>query len=325
LPYDKFSEDEADITVPAKDVSSTTSGGTVDPRTRHYGAFYGVDDGDVDGPVALVVGNCQAESLRIMLDGGGLRTVRMPAVHELVAADLPHLDRWLARAAVLISQPIRDDYHGLPIGSAQLAARLAAGARTVRVPVIRFAGLYPAQAIVRPPSDPSLVPPVVAYHDLRVLAEAAGVTRPVDIRPAAVRAIAAHSLDQLRLREVAHQTVVVSDLFAEPSFGQMRTVNHPGNQVFAALATRVRAALGLEAHAVDPGRPLLDAVHAPREAAVIEAWALNAEERPHWLVGGEVIEAGAVREAHLEWYAAHPDAVQAGLTRHADSLRVLAA
>jgi hypothetical protein len=295
----------------------------LDARTRHFGVFYGLAEPVGDGPVALVVGNCQAESLRIMLDGGGLRTVRMPAVHELVADDLPHLNRWLARAKLLITQPVRDDYHGLPLGTAQLGARLGAGARALRVPVIRFAGLYPAHAIVRPPSDPGLVPPIVEYHDLRILAEAAGLTARPRIDPATVRVIAAHSLAQLSTREAAHGTVVVSDLFAAPSFGQMRTLNHPGNAVFSALAARVRAAFGLPEHVVDPGRPLLDAVHAPREAAVIEAWGLDEQERPHWVVAGEVVETGAVREAHLAWYAAHPDAVEAGLARHADSLRLL--
>jgi hypothetical protein len=191
------------------------------------------------------------------------------------------------------------------------------------VPVIRFAGLYPAHAIVRPPSDPGLVPPVVEYHDLRLLAEAAGRTARPRLDVAAVRAIAAHSLAQLRRREVAHGTVVVSDLFATPSFAQMRTLNHPGNPVWTALAARVRAALDLPEHPVDPGRPLLDAVHAPREAAVIEAWGLDEPERPHWIVGGSPVEAGAVRTAHLAWYAAHPDAVQAGLVRHAEALQIL--
>ncbi|MFI5934206.1 WcbI family polysaccharide biosynthesis putative acetyltransferase [Actinoplanes sp. NPDC051494] len=293
------------------------------PRTRHYGAFYGLDEPAGDGPVTLVTGNCQAESLRIMLDGAGLRTVRSPAVHELTATDLPHLDRWLARTALLVTQPIRDNYRGLPLGTAQLAARLGPGARTVRVPVIRFAGLYPAHAIIRPPADPGLVPPVVEYHDLRLLAEAAGLPRRPRLDPATVRAIAAHSLDQLRMREAAHRTVVVSDLFAAPSFAQMRTLNHPGNTIFTALAARVRAAAGVPGHPVDPGRPLLDAIHAPREAAVAEAWGLDEPERPHWIVGGRVVETGAVREAHLSWYAAHADVVRAGLVRHADALRLL--
>ncbi|GAA0553489.1 hypothetical protein GCM10010172_40030 [Paractinoplanes ferrugineus] len=294
----------------------------VDPRTRHFGAFYGLVEPAGDGPVVLVVGNCQAESLRIMLDGPDLRTVRLPPVHELTAADLPHLARWLARTELLITQPIHDHYHGLPLGSAQLSDQLGPGARTVRVPVIRFAGLYPAHAIVRPPSDPSLVPPVVAYHDLRVLAEAAALGRSARLDVAAVRAIAEQSLDQLRIREAAHRTVVVSDLFATPSFAQMRTLNHPGNPVWTELAARVRAALGLPEHVVDPGRPLLDSVHAPREAAVIEAWGLDEPERP-WVVDGRVVETGAVREAHLAWYARHPDAVRAGLVRHESALRTL--
>ncbi|AGL16570.1 WcbI family polysaccharide biosynthesis putative acetyltransferase [Actinoplanes sp. N902-109] len=294
-----------------------------DPRTRHYGAFYGLDEPAGDGPVALVVGNCQAESLRIVLDGGGLRTVRTPPVHELTAADLPCLDRWLARAAVLVMQPIRTGYRGLPLGSAQLHAQLGPHARTLLVPVIRFAGLYPAHAIVRPPSDPGLTPPVVAYHDLRLLAAAAGLPAQATLSVPAVRAVAEHSLGELRSREARHGTVVVSDLFAAPSFAQMRTLNHPGNPIWIALAERVRAALGLPEHDGDPGRPLLDSIHAPREAAVLEAWGLDGEERPHWLAAGQVVAAEAVQEAHRRWYEQHPEVVQAGLVRHAETLRLL--
>jgi hypothetical protein len=303
-------------------MSATTP--AVDGRTRHYGDFYGLGEPEGDGAVALVVGNCQAESLRIALEGGGLRTVRTPAVHELVAADLPHLDRWLARAELLVSQPVRDDYHGLPLGTSQLAARLPAGARVLRVPVIRFAGLYPTHAIVRPPADPSLVPPLVEYHDLRlvvraaVLAGLAGASSPLPlISPEAVLAVAELSRGELRRREEAHGAVVVSDLFDRPSFAQMRTLNHPGNPVWRSVAERVRSRLGLPEHEVDPGRPLLDSVHAPREAAVVEAFGLD--EQPT----GRVVPAAAVEEAHLAWYADHPDVVAAALVRHADALRLL--
>ena len=300
----------------------------VDGRTRHYGHFYGLDEPAGDGPVALVVGNCQAESLRIALDGGGLRTVRTPAVHELVTADLPHLDRWLARASLLVSQPVRDDYHDLPLGSRQLAARLGPGARAVAVPVIRFAGLYPTSAIVRPPLDPSLVPPVVEYHDLVVLAEAAarrdGTTRPLPrLDVDAVRAVAVLSLHELRRREEAHDAVVVSDLFDDPSFAQMRTLNHPGNPIWTALASRVRDRLGLPEHVVDPGRPLLDSVHAPRLQAVVDAFDLDDAPTDHWVVGGTPVPGEEVREAHLRWYEREPAVVDAGLARHADSLALL--
>lgn len=295
----------------------------VDPRTRHYGVFYGLEPLETECPIALVHGNCQAESLRIVLDGGGLASVRIPPVHELGAADLPHLARWLGRARLLVSQPVRDGYRGLPLGTAELARGLGAGARVVRVPVIRFAGLYPAHAIVRPPSDPSLVPPVVEYHDLRVLAEAAGGAPSAPLTVAQVRAVAALSLRALRARETAHGTLTVSDLFAAPSFAQMRTLNHPGNAIWNAVADRVRVALGLPEHRGDPGRPLLDAIHAPREPAVVDAFGLGDAPTAHWCVDGSPITAGAVREAHLRWYRAHPDAVAAGLARHADALALL--
>ena len=302
----------------------------VDGRTRHYGDFYGLSEPEGDGAVVLVVGNCQAESLRIALDGGGLRGVRVPAVHELVESDLPHLARWLARTDLLVSQPVRDGYHGLPLGTAQLAAGLPSSARVVRVPVVRFAGLYPAHAIVRPPSDASLVPPVVEYHDLRLVVRAAvasGSLSSADLLPSldpvAVRAVAELSRGELRRREAAHDAVVASDLFDAPSFDQMRTLNHPGNPVWEALASRVRQRLGLPEHVVDPGRPLLDSVHAPREEAVVQAFGLDAAPTDHWTVAGRRVEGQEVEEAHLGWYADHPDVVEAALVRHADTLRLL--
>ena len=307
-------------------MTSTTD--AIDGRTRHYGDFYGLGEPEGDGDVTLVVGNCQAESLRLVLDGGGLRTVRTPAVHEIVASDLPHLDRWLARTALLVSQPVRDDYHDLPLGTRQLASRMPRTARVVTVPVVRSAGHYPTSAIVRPPHDPSLVPPVVEYHDLTVLAEAAarreGV-RPQEARldPAAVRAIGARSLDELRRREVAHDAVVVSDLLERPTFDQMRTLNHPGNALFTALAARVRERLGLPDHVVDLGRPLLDRVHAPRLAAVVEAYGLDDAPTDAWTVEGNLVPLAEVREAHLRWYEREPAVVDAGLARHADALRAL--
>ncbi|WP_423919740.1 WcbI family polysaccharide biosynthesis putative acetyltransferase [Frigoribacterium sp. 2-23] len=294
-----------------------------DGRTRHYGDFYGLSEPAGEGDVTLVIGNCQAESLRIFLDGGGLRTVRTPPIHELVEADLPHLQRWLARTRLLVAQPIRDGYHGMPLGTAELAAVLPGGGRLVRVPVIRFAGLYPAHVIVRPPSDPSLVPPLVEYHDIRTIAEAAGQPLAEDaLTPDLVRRVAELSLSELRRREVANDTVVASDLFAAPSFDQMRTLNHPGNPVFAALAARVRERAGVPAFTVDPGRPVLVSVHAPRERAVLDAWSLDGEPTDHWVVGGAPIDSEEVRRAHLAWYAAHPDAVAAALARHADTLRL---
>lgn len=99
------------------------------------------------------------------------------------------------------------------------------------MPVIRFAGLYPTHVIVRPPADPSLSPPLVGYHDLQTMTEAAGHPLPAPT-VAATRVIAELSLAELRSREERHAAVAISDLFTAPSFELMRTINHPGNPLW---------------------------------------------------------------------------------------------
>ncbi len=325
-------------TMTASDHHPAPAADTAEPsgRTLHYGVFYGVTEVASDRPILLVHGNCQAESLRIMLSGTEVETVRIPPVHELTASDVPHLDRLLGRASYLVSQPVRADYHSLPLGTHQLVDRLSSTARTALIPVVRFAGLYPFHAIVRPPTDPSLSPPLVAYHDLRTLAEAGqrlrGETvtaRPgrrtgrMDLTSQQVRAIAQASLRELATREKHHGTVRASDLFESPDFDTMRTLNHPGNHIFAAIADLVRSALGLRQEAAVPRPPLLNSVHAPRSEAVIRAYGLDAEPRSHWIVDGGELPEDEVREAHLQWYGTHPDAVTAGLARHASALTTL--
>jgi hypothetical protein len=287
--------------VPARDAHAA--------RRGHYAEFYGERPLPSD-PYGLVLGNCQAESLRIVLDSEGAPWIRVPPVFELDEADLPHLRRVVAGASFVVAQPVRDDYRGLPIGSEQVRALAHGG--FVTVPSLRFAGLHPAHLILRDPGFVHGDPPLVPYHDLRVLAEAAGAGGVPD-RPsaAAVRAIAELSRDELRSREERAGTdVMVSDLFDEPGFELMRTINHPGNPVLLEVGDRLLRRLGLTRRAVDPGRPLLASVIAPREAAVIEAFGLRGEHAlEHWILDGAPIAVDEVRQAHLGWYAQRPDLV----------------
>jgi len=291
-------------------------------RREHYAEFYG-RPARSDVPLGVVFGNCQAESLRQTMPSS-IAWVRMPPVHELTIDDLPYLERLLARVDVLISQPVRDGYHGMPLGTRQLFARVRSSSATAVMPVIRFAGLYPTQVIVRPPSDASLTPPLVPYHDLRTLAEAAGVPLP-ELTASATLAIAGLSLEQLRSRESRHGAIPVSDLFTAPEFAQMRTINHPGNVVWTELAARASERLGVEGGPTDVGRPLLDSVHAPRSQQVIDAWQLDDRTSGDWTVDGHPVSDPERHRVHLEWYRQHPDALAAGLDRHAGALRVLAA
>lgn len=286
-------------------------------RRQHYADFY--DGPGSDGrPLGLVHGNCQAEALRVVLAGSpGLpwQLVRVPPVHELMTEDLPVLGALLARATLLVAQPVRDGYRGLPLGTAEVAARLAPGASVVRVPIVRDTAVHPWQAIVRVPDGAE--PPVVPYHDLRTLTGLA----PVD---ADLPAAAGASRAELARREARDCDVAVSDLL--PSFGvaAVHVLNHPGNGVLVALARRVQEALGVPVDVADPGRVLLGGVRAPLERGVLEALGFDvAQVREHWLVGGRPVDASTVVEAQRAWYATRPDVVAEGLRRYADRLTLL--
>ncbi|WZH38832.1 MAG: WcbI family polysaccharide biosynthesis putative acetyltransferase [Microbacterium enclense] len=287
-------------------------------RRRHYAEFSG--EAPLPPRFGVVVGNCQAESLRLVIASDALPAIRVPAVHELTAVEADRLHEILTRASFLVAQPVRDDYRGLPLGTAQLRASLSPDARVVLVPSIRYGGLHPFQAVLRLPGF-EVDPPLVAYHDVRLLAEAAGLPVARELPAASVREVAAESVAELRRREGRGLDVVASDLFSPVVADLARTVNHPGNAVFLPLGERLVAALGAPGRAVDPGRPILAGVRAPLEEWVVDAWSLDAEPQPDWIVAGEVLAAATVAEAHRAWYAERPAFVAAAVTRIAPLLR----
>ncbi len=295
-------------------------------RTRHYGEFYGVatERPDDDRPVLVVHGNCQAEALRVVLDESrtSYRCVRVPPVHELSGADLGHLHRLLETCAVVVSQPVRPGYRGLPLGTTQLALA-APAARLVVVPIVRDARLHPYQALVRLAGAGE--PPVVPYHDLRTLSRAAGrPPGPGAASPEGIAAVARRSQDELRRREVQHGTLVASDLLEQAGAASSHTLNHPGNPVLVGLAQRVLDALGDGATAVDPGRVLLRSVMSPLHVEVLEVLGLDpAAARVGWTVDGEAVQEEHVVQEQLRWYADHGDVVAAGLERHAAAMAAL--
>lgn len=294
---------------------------------RHYAAFHElavrVDDEPVDPslPQLVVVGNCQAESLRLLLRGTDVRTVRVPPAHELTADDVPRMQRLLARTDLFVSQPIGDGYRGLPIGTDQLREHLPAGARTALVTPIRYHGLHPWHVVAHPPGLEDPDPPVVAYHDLRVLTGRRGPRAAPP--PGAVEEVGRRSVAELERREALHGSVVVSDLFAAPRRDMMRTVNHPGNSILEPVAVRLREALGLDPAPPGLDRPVLDAVHAPVEAPVVEAWGLDGDPEPDWRVGGERVPAAYVAVEHEAFYQRRPAVATLLRRRFADLVEVL--
>ncbi|WP_169316278.1 WcbI family polysaccharide biosynthesis putative acetyltransferase [Mobilicoccus pelagius] len=317
---------------PGGPASSAAGGGAAareaaSPRRLHYGAFYGLellpeDDGR---PLAIVLGNCQAESIRVLLGDGpaaATRSVRVPPVFELAEDDLPHLARLLAEVDVLVAQPVRDDYRGLPLGTAQVARGLPDGARVVRIPPLRYAGLYPRHVIVRSgPAGEAGDPPVAPYHDLATAALAAGRAPLGPVPEVGVRAIAAESVAQVELRERRHDTVVASDLLVPAGVDAAHTINHPGNTVLLGLAARVLDHLALSGEVVDPGRTLLRSILAPVLPETCRALGLPTDAaREAWSINGTTVADEEIRDRHLDWYAAHPGLAEHVLDARADTL-----
>ncbi|MCP9273635.1 WcbI family polysaccharide biosynthesis putative acetyltransferase [Mycolicibacterium arenosum] len=301
-------------------------------RIRHYADFYGREaDAAPHLPLWLVIGNCQAEALRSALDtvpDSPYRTVRVPPVHELESADLPYLAALLSRTSLLLSQPIRDDYRGLPVGTAQLAERLPAGAAVLRWPVIRYAGLYPFHVIVRRPTDRSVVPPVVPYHDLRTVAAALHGFSPLDpwdveVTPAAFRAVAESSIAALAERELRDSDVAVSDVFATAGRDAAHAINHPGNTVLTVLADRILEARAVAGRVRLDGTPLLGSVYAPLEQRVLDALEIAGEARDTWCFHGESIDPERVHRVHMEWYRHNDDFPVLAVQRHGPTLEQL--
>ncbi len=310
--------------------ANTPAGTAVDGRTRHYGTFYGLDDpapADGASPLLLVWGNCQAEAMRVLLSGSatlGATTVRIPPVFELTAADMGPLRRLAERASLLVTQPVKDNYRDLPLGSDQLAAMMPAGSTVIRWPVVRWSGLHPCQVIVRDPRDDTRDPPVVPYHDLRTLASArrGEDLLDADISAAACRTVADASTAELQRREQRQCDVMISDLFAQPRADDMATINHPGNRVLIELARRIQQALGRHPDAADPGRILLGEVVAPVIAPAATAMKVPATETA-WRVGGNAVSSTIVHRTQWQWYLDNPWVLEAGYARHLDLLDTL--
>lgn len=297
-------------------------------RRRHYGHFYRISPlpPASERPFITVLGNCQAESLRILLDSSGLvDSFRIPPVHEFTAEDVDLLRGILARTDVLVTQPVRADYRDLPVGTAQLMELLPAGARTVTYPVLRWDGLMPYLAIVRDPADPARNPPVVPYHDLRILVAASrGLDHPLDPGPSdtALRAAAELSISQLRTREQHHGTVVVSDVLAVSP--QWHTINHPDNATLEVLAQRVLDEIIPGGTVTAPtDREMLGGLRAPLDPGAADALGVDATGRELWLAGGTPLDHAELVSRQLEFYRRHPGLVEAGLRRHAERIELL--
>ncbi len=284
------------------------------------------------GRAVVVWGNCQAPPLAALLRAPlaehGLDVLDVPTVFEATAAQVAWVRDQLGRAAVLLTQPIRDEYRHAGCGSEQLAALVPPAGRVVRLPSVIHTGWFPYQSNGHDADGVRVPGPLVEYHDLRLVAAAAAGQAAADVlerwpvaAPAdGIRAAAAASVAELERREVGTD-VVISDLVDTPD--AMFAMNHPANVTLAALATRVLTHLGFTGSVTVPERQFLGAIRTPVDDHVVTARSAGTAH-PDWVVGREQVGWSAVVEAHLALYAARPEIVADARRRFADRLELLA-
>ena len=266
----------------------------------------------------VVWGNCQAEPIATLLAeplrGHGLEVVPVPAVYLVDAAGLRRVHEVLSTAAVLVTQPIRDEYRIPGCGAAQLAGLLPAGSRVVTLPVAFHTGTFPFQFNAHGADGARVVAPVTDYHDLRaVVAAERGLTVAEALDwwpapdPAAVRELAAASMAELARRE-AGLDVTVAEAVGGPD--AMFTITHPTNRLLIEMARRVLAVLELAGEVTTGPREFLGARRAPVEAAVADAFGWpSGSVHPEWQVDNRTVPLRVVLQAHLALYAERPDIV----------------
>jgi hypothetical protein len=128
----------------------------------------------VDLPLGIVYGNCQADALRILLERAPsfravFRTEEIPAVHLIGEDTLDHVRQTVAGASLIVTQPVRDGYHGIPVGSEEILRYAADDCTLMTIPAVYYDGLYPFQVYVRDENGISPPAPKSVYHDLRSL------------------------------------------------------------------------------------------------------------------------------------------------------------
>ena len=290
----------------------------------------------------VVVGNCQATALAMMLRTNDEFTARFelvdfPAVHEIPAAMVPELHRAVAEAAVVIPQRIDDGYRdGLGLGTETMIG-LARTSRIVRWPSVYWAGYFPDLFYLRDAAGTPVVDGPFDYHDRSILdAYAAGldVAATCDLLadpelPSDACAWAASATAELELRG-ADCDVGVGDFIG----GRFReellllTMNHPSNATLGFLAEAITGLLGIPGR-VDPRRfageilgPSFYPVHANHARALELAFAPAgvAGDAPFRIRGVVHSPAAAVR-AFFAYYTANPRLVELNLERPAAGKR----
>ncbi|HKG40061.1 MAG TPA: WcbI family polysaccharide biosynthesis putative acetyltransferase [Conexibacter sp.] len=278
---------------------------------------------------AVVVGNCQAKALELMLTTNDafksrFELVSFPAVHEIPDAMVPELHAAVAGAALVIPQRVDEGYRdGIGLGTETLA-RIAGTVPVLRWPSVFWAGYVPDLFYLRGEDGRPVVDGPFDYHDRTILkAYAAGLDvaaacalladpeQPSDAPSWADRATA-----ELEVRGQGCE-IHVASFIAERFRDELLffTMNHPSNRLLAHMAQQVVDHLGLPG-SVDPVRlgpdDLLGSTFYPLHANHVRALGLRfgakvEAGRASFRIRGVVHEAPEAVAAFYDYYDAHPE------------------
>ena len=288
----------------------------------------------------VVVGNCQATALEMMLSTNEEFTKRFelvsfPPVHEFPEALVPELHRAVADAAVLIPQRVDDAYRGgMGLGTDTLMG-IARTSTVVRWPSVYWAGYFPDLFYLRDAARAPVLDGPFDYHDRSILqayacgvdvAEACSLLEDA-ARPSDALAWAQEATAELDVRgqdcDVQVASFVASRFREELLFF---TMNHPTNQLLAFIAQQIMDLLGLPG-SVDatlmPGE-VLGSTFYPLHANHVRALDLRfgvevgAGTTP-FRIRGESYEPADAVNAFYSYYDAHAQLVELNLEQAASS------
>lgn len=279
----------------------------------------------------VVIGNCQAKALEMMLATNEEFTKRFefvsfPAVHEIPADMVPELHAAVADAAVVIPQKVDDGYRdGIGLGTETLAS-IAEKAAVVRWPSVYWAGYFPDLFYLRDEMGRPVVDGPFDYHDRCILhAYVSGLDIAATCQlledpeqPSDAPAWAANATAELhdRGRDCDVQvTEFIDSRFRDELL--FFTMNHPTNQILGFIAQKITGLIAV------PGR--VDHQRMPGEVLGETFYPLHPNHvcALRLRFGGEVMSgscpfkirgvtydpAQAV-QAYFDYYAAHPRLVE---------------
>lgn len=269
-------------------------------------------------PLWVVHGGMQAVAVRRLLaadPSAPYRTVGTPSADTATVADVPAVFGRLNSADVVITEDLPAGYRGLPLGTEDILSHVRPGVPVIAFPRLVYAGLHPFQVEATP--ELGGLPPLVPYHDLRLVAQAArlpSVRSGLETCPDRLREFAA--LQLLRLRMLECEGVGGSAAIRPAGIHATHAVDRPGNALLVALARTIQVTLGVAPTAKDPGTPLLSRYVAPVEDTVADALGLPHPTARHWGVQGRPVQTSDIQSAHAAWYRRRPDVVRAVLAAH---------